>query len=190
MGSLDFRRAPSLVSAPFEDDATTVVRHIWLHFSRLQSAEWHAHVTFIPRSALAAPRPRGIMELTRSWKHIGLTASHCASHVKRTYDVLLHAGSSTASATITYYLNRLNSREQVPLLRHERYFRIRECLFQTFQKLSTLWMSIVRNTFHNPFWNFYPLYTKKLKDYLFCPSKIGNSQIKIQPFETTFMCDF
>jgi len=101
MDSLDFWQAPSLVSGPFEYDTTIVVRHIWLHFSWLQSAEWHAHVTFIPRSALAASRrPRGIMELTRSWKHIGLTARHCASHVKRTYDVLLHAGSSTASATI------------------------------------------------------------------------------------------
>lgn len=105
---LGFRRAPSLVSTPFEDDATAVVRHIWLHFSRLQSAEWHAHVTFIPRSGLSLRRPRGIMELTRSWKHNPAlynsrvpSPGYCTSHVKRTYNVLLHTrGSRAASATI------------------------------------------------------------------------------------------
>lgn len=70
--------------------------------------------------SLAAPSARHygvdpVMETHPTSSPFHLPLTHCASHVKRTYDVPLHAGNSTASATIICHLNRLNSRRRVHL---------------------------------------------------------------------------
>lgn len=70
--------------------------------------------------SLAAPSARHygvdpVMETHPTSSPFHLPPTHCASHVKRTYDVPLHAGNSTASATIICHLNRLNSRRRVRL---------------------------------------------------------------------------